>query len=151
MPISILLVDDHILFRAGVRALLEATTEFRIAGEAGDGLQALALAERLHPDVVVLDYMMPGMSGLEVVRSLHTHQPETRIVMLSLHDEEFYVLNSILYGASGYILKEDVSAHLALAVSAVTSGLFYFSPILREWIVLSDLGHPTERVEFFDA
>jgi two-component system response regulator NreC len=145
MTISILLVDDHILFRKGVRALLEATTEFCIVGEAGDGLQALALAERLHPDVVVLDYMLLGMSGREVMRSLHTHLPETLVAILSLHDEEYYVLNSIMYGASGYILKEDVSAHLALAVGAVASGLFYFSPILRERIVLSELGHPTGR------
>jgi two-component system response regulator NreC len=151
MSISILLVDDHVFFRAGVRAFLKATTDFCIAGEAGDGLQALALAERLRPDVVVLDYMLPGMSGLKVMHSLHKNLPEIRVVMLSLHEEEFYVHNSIMYGASGYILKEDISAHLALAVSAVASGRFYFSPILRERIVLSELGNPTGRVEFLDA
>jgi DNA-binding NarL/FixJ family response regulator len=83
MTISILLVDDNIVFREGVRALLQATTEFCIAGEAGDGMQALASTERLHPNVMVLDYMMPGMNGLEVVRSLHKHLPEIHIVMLS--------------------------------------------------------------------
>jgi DNA-binding NarL/FixJ family response regulator len=86
-----------------------------------------------------------------VLHSLYKNLPETHVVMLSLHDEEFYVLNSIMNGASGYILKEDVCAHLALAVSAVASGRFYFSPILRERIVLSEFGNPTDRVEFLDA
>ena len=151
MTLSILLVDDHIIFREGVRTFLEATTDFQIAGEAGNGQLALALARRLRPDVVVLDYMMPGMSGLAVVRSLHKHLPETRVVMLSLHDEEFYVLNCIMNGASGYILKEDVSAHLALAITAAASGCFYFSPILRERIVLSELSNPADTLGFFDA
>ena len=151
MTISILLVDNHVVFREGVRALLEANTDFHIAGEAGDGMQALALAERLHPNVMVLDYMLPDMSGLEVVRSLHKNLPETHVVMLSLHDEEFYVLNTIMNGASGYVLKEDVTAHLALAVRAAASGLFYFSPILRERIVLSEPGNPTNLVGFSDA
>ena len=151
MTISILLVDDHVIFREGVRAFLEATTDFHIAGEAGDGAQALVMAGRLRPDVVVLDYMMPGMSGLEVVRSLHTHLPETRVVMLSLHDEEFYVLNTIMNGASGYILKEDVTAHLALAINAAAIGCFYFSPILQERIALSEPGNPADRLGFFEA
>jgi DNA-binding NarL/FixJ family response regulator len=102
MTISILLVDDIIACREGVRALLEATTDFCIAGEAGYGLQALALAERLRPDVMVLDTMMPGMGRLEVARNLHKNLTETRIVMLSLHDEEFYVFNAITNGASGF-------------------------------------------------
>ena len=151
MTLSILLVDDHIIFREGVRTFLEATTDFQIAGEAGNGQLALALARRLRPDVVVLDYMMPGMSGLAVVRSLHKHLPETRVVMLSLHDEEFYVLNCIINGASGYILKEDVSAHLALAITAAAGGRFYFSPILRERMVFAEPGNPANRLGFFEA
>ena len=144
MTISILLVDNHDIFRDGVRILLESTTDFCIAGEAGDGWQALALVESLRPDVVVLDYMISGVSGLEVARNLHKNLPEIRVVMLSLHDGEFYMLHSIMNGARSYLLKEDVSAHLALAVNAVVSGGYYFSPMLRERVVLSELGNSTE-------
>lgn len=135
MTISIILVDDHIIFREGVCAFLEATTDFHIAAVAGDGLQALELAERLRPDVVVMDHMMSGMTGLEVLCRLLKQQPNTHVVILSLHDDEFYVGNAIQNGANGYILKEDVVAHLAFAVTAAADSQLYFSPSLRERII----------------
>jgi len=151
MTISILLVDDHVIFREGVRAFLEATTDFHIAGEAGDGAQALVMAGRLRPDVMVLDYMMPTLSGLEVLCRLQQQLPGPEVVILSLHNDEFYVDNAITNGASGYVLKEDVVAHLALAITAAAAGQFYFSPILRERIILSKPGNPAKRLECFDA
>ena len=146
---TVLIADDGLLERNMVKAIFQQQGHRVVL--AADGMEALLAITSERPDVVVLDYMMPGMSGLEVVRSLHTRQPETRVVMLSLHDEEFYVLNTIMNGASGYILKEDVTAHLALAINAAAIGCFYFSPILQERIALSEPGNPADRLGFFEA
>lgn len=132
MPISVLLVDDHVIFRESVSALLQATTDFCIVGEAGDGKEALVLSERLQPDVVVLDCMLPYLNGMDVVLWLRKQQPATHVVMLSMHSAEDYILKSIQHGASGYILKEDIVAHLAPAIAAAAVNQFYFSPSLEK-------------------
>jgi DNA-binding NarL/FixJ family response regulator len=131
MTISVLLVDDHTLFRESVRALLTATTDFNVVGEAGDGIDALVIVEHLYPDVVVLDYMMPGMNGVDIMWWLHKQRPETHVVLLSMHNDDAYVAAAIKNGASAYILKEDVVKHLAQAVAAAAAGQRYFSPGLR--------------------
>jgi DNA-binding NarL/FixJ family response regulator len=140
MTISVVLVDDHVIFRESVRALLNATTDFQIVGEAGDGKAAMTLSEHLHPDVVVLDCIMPQPNGMEVALWLHQHQPATHVVMLSMHKEEDYVLRSIQNCASGYILKEDIVAHLARAINSAAASQSYFSPSLKENIDLSAIG-----------
>jgi two-component system response regulator NreC len=139
MTISLLLVDDHTFFRKSVRSLLEATTDFRILGEAGNGMDALVLTEQLQPDVVVVDCAMPDMSGIDVAWWLCKRKHETSVVILSLNDDENYVLNALQNGASGYILKTDVVTHLALAVAAAAAKQFYFSPSLRDHIPLLEL------------
>ena len=131
MTISVLLVDDHTLFRESVSALLKATTDFNVVGEAGDGIDALVMVDHLNPDVVVLDYMMPGMNGVDIMWWVHKQRPETHVILLSMHNDDAYVAAAIKNGVSAYILKEDVVKHLAQAVAAAAAGQRYFSPGLR--------------------
>jgi len=129
---TIVLVDDHHILRQGLRALLEAEQDFHLIGEAGDGLEAVQLVERLRPDVLVLDLMMPGLSGLEVTRQVCQRSPHTRVIILSMHNNEAYVLEALRNGAAGYVLKDSSVADLVQAVRAVTAGRRYLSPLLSE-------------------
>jgi len=129
---TIVLADDHQVVRHGLRVLLEAEPEFRIVGEAGDGLEALEMLERLQPDVLVLDLMMPGMNGLEVTRQASQRSPRTGIVILSMHTNEAYVLEALRAGAKAYVLKSSTSDELVSAVREVAVGRRYLSSPLSE-------------------
>lgn len=130
MSVTILLVDDHQLLRQGLRALLEVEPDIQVVGEAGDGLQGIQLVERLRPNVLVLDLMMPGVNGLEVTRQVSRRFPETRIIVLSMHANEAYVLEALRNGAVGYILKETGINDLVHAVREAIAGRRYLSPPL---------------------
>lgn len=130
--IHILLADDHALVRQGLRALLEAEERFRVVGEAGDGLEALHLVEKLKPDVVVLDLMMPNLNGLEATRRLSRQYQHTKIIILSMYDDEGFVLEALRNGASGYVLKDSTSDDLILAIREVAAGRHYLSPPLSD-------------------
>ncbi|MBI2829979.1 MAG: response regulator transcription factor [Chloroflexi bacterium] len=132
MAISIVLVDDHPVVRYGVRALLQAESDFDIVGEAGDGLEAVRLVDRLQPDVLVLDLMLGGMSGLEVTRQATRNSPKTGVVILSMHSSEAYVLEALQAGARAYVLKESTSSELVHAIREVASGHHYLCPPLSE-------------------
>jgi len=132
MTWTLLLADDHLIVRQGLRALLARETDLRLVGEAAEGLEALRLVERLRPDVLVLDLMMPGLNGLDVARQVARRSPETRVVILSMHAHEAYVLEALLAGASAYVLKESSSDELVKAIRAVTTGRRYLSPPLSE-------------------
>ena len=129
---SIVLADDHHVVRQGLRALLEAQPDFRLIGEAGDGLHTLQLVEQLHPDVLIMDLMMPGLNGLEVTRQVSQRSPGTRVVILSMHSNEAYVLEALRNGAAGYVLKDSSAADLVQAVREVVTGRRYLSPPLSE-------------------
>jgi len=129
MPIRILIADDHTLVRQGLRAILETQPGFQIAGEAGDGLEAIALTEKLKPDVVVLDLMMPRLNGLEVTRQI---AKLTRVLVVSMHANEAYVLEALRGGAYGYILKDSPAGELVEAVTRVAAGTRYLSAPLSE-------------------
>jgi len=129
---TIVLADDHHIVRQGLRALLEANPDFRIVGEAGDGLEAVQLVERLRPKVLVVDLMMPGLNGLEVIRQARKHSDRTRVIVLSMHSNEAYVLEALRNGASGYVLKDSSAADLMQAVSQVIVGRRYLSPPLSD-------------------
>lgn len=130
--IHILLADDHALVRQGLRALLEAEEKFKVVGEAGEGLEAIALVEQLKPDVVILDLMMPILNGLEATRQLSKQYPHTKIIMLSMYDDEGFVLEALRNGASGYVLKDSTSDDLILAIHEVVAGRHYLSPPLSD-------------------
>lgn len=129
---KIVVADDHHVVRQGLRTLLEAEPGFRIIGEAGDGLEAARLVERLKPDVLVLDLMMPGLNGLEVTRQVNKCSPQTRVVVLSMYANEPYVMEALRHGAAGYVLKEANTTELVQAVREVANGRRYLSPPLSE-------------------
>jgi DNA-binding NarL/FixJ family response regulator len=131
MP-DIVLADDHHIVRQGLRALLESDPHFRLVGEAGDGIEAVRLTERLKPDVLITDVMMPGLSGLEVTRQVTKSTPRTRVIILSMHTSDAYVLEAIKNGASGYVLKDSQASDLIQAVREVAAGRRYLSPPLSE-------------------
>jgi DNA-binding NarL/FixJ family response regulator len=132
MPARVVLADDHEIVRQGLRAVLERSPDFLLVAEAASGPEVLSLVEHARPDVLVLDVMMPGLNGLEVARRVHQRYPEVKIVMLSVHANESYVLQALRSGASAYLLKSGSSQELVEAVRAVVSGKRYLSPPLSE-------------------
>lgn len=129
---TIALADDHQIVRQGLRVLLEAEPDFSVVGEAGDGLAAILLVDSLRPNILLLDLMMPGLNGQEVIRTVRKRQPKTRIVVLSMHSSEPYVIEALKNGAAGYVLKDASSADLIRAVREVVAGRRYLSAPLSE-------------------
>jgi DNA-binding NarL/FixJ family response regulator len=127
ITISIVLADDHAVVRQGLRSLLRQEVGYSIVGEAADGPLAIALVEQLMPDILVLDIMMPGMSGLEVIRQVRQRAPETRVVVLSMHADAVYVHEALRAGATGYVLKEASASELIEAVREAVQGRRYLS------------------------
>jgi DNA-binding NarL/FixJ family response regulator len=121
--ITVLLVDDHALVRRGFRLLLEDDPEIKVVAEAGDGEEALRLARKHKPRVVVMDCALPGMNGMDATKAIHEEMPETAVLMLSMHSEHTWVRRALEAGASGYILKSAVDLDLADAVKRVAAGV----------------------------
>src|SRR5438874_8884498 len=132
MNISIVLADDHPLVRRGLRSALEAVPDFRIAAESGDGLETLHLAEELKPDVLVLDLMMPGLSGLDLLPIIRHRSPRTRVVVLSMYSDEAFVLQALRHGAMAYVLKGSDPAEAVEAVRRAAAGRRYLSSGISE-------------------
>jgi len=132
VAISIILADDHPVVRRGMQALLESEQDFSIVGVASDGLEAVELTERLKPDVLVLDLMMPGLSGLEALRILRERSPRTRIVILSMYSSSAFVAQALQNGAVGYVLKECTEENLVRAVREAAVGRRFLSPPVTE-------------------
>jgi two-component system response regulator NreC len=120
--IRILLADDHTVVRDGLRALLEKQPDMTVVGEAADGRDSVRLAEEHLPDVVVMDIAMPNMNGIEATRRILAANPRTNIVMLSMHQDESYVLRSLKAGAKGYLLKDSLRADVIEAIRTVSQG-----------------------------
>jgi DNA-binding NarL/FixJ family response regulator len=117
--VTLLLADDHAVVRLGLRRLLEAEPDFRVVGEVDDGLQVLPEVERLRPDVLLLDLVMPSLNGLEVILQVRKHAPETRVVVLSMHANEAYVFGALRNGAAAYVLKGANGPKLVEAIRTV--------------------------------
>jgi len=135
--IRILLADDHVMVRQGFRMILAAQPDMEIVGEAGNGREALELAEKLQPDVVVMDVAMPELNGIEATRRLAASSPRTRVLALSMYKDSVYVREILRAGARGYLLKDAIDRDLLAAVRAVAGGEGYLSPAVSE-AVLSD-------------
>ena len=130
--VTILVVDDHHVVRRGLRTVLETEPGFSVVGEAADGLEALEMVERLQPDVVIVDIMLPSLNGLELIRRVRQGTSHTRMVVLSMHANEAYVLEALQNGASGYVLKDASGADVVHAVRTALAGGRYLSPPLSE-------------------
>jgi DNA-binding NarL/FixJ family response regulator len=133
--IRLILADDHHLVRQGLRALLERAPDVEVLGEAADGYEAIALTERLRPDVLVLDINMPGMTGIQVLEQFHNRKIATAAVMLSMYSDETLVRQALQKGARGYLLKHSVSEELLLAIRAANGGELYLSPEISSKVV----------------
>ena len=133
--IRILLADDHIVMRNGLRLLLERRPDFEVVGEAADGRQTVEICDSLKPDVVVLDIAMPNLNGIEAARQISAKLPHTSIVILSMHSDEGYVLRALKAGARAYLLKDSAETDLINAIHAVTEGKAFFSPAISKMLV----------------
>ncbi|HEY2156335.1 MAG TPA: response regulator transcription factor [Isosphaeraceae bacterium] len=133
--IRVLIADDHTLVRAGIRALLQGLEGVEVVAEAGDGREAMALAEEHRPDVLVTDIAMPHVSGLELAGRVARELPATRVIILSMHANEEYASRALQAGAAGYLLKDSGLAELELAVRAVARGETYLSPAVSKHVI----------------
>jgi two-component system, NarL family, response regulator NreC len=141
---TILLADDHHVVRLGLRALLDAEPDFDVIGEATDGLETSRMVETLKPEVLIVDLMMPGINGLEVTRQVSRRTSQTRIIILSMHANEAYVLEALRNGASAYVLKDSRADDLVYAVREVMEGRRYLSPPLSERAINSYIQQANE-------
>lgn len=136
MPkVRVLLVDDHAVVRMGVRALLQAEEDFEVVGEAGSAAEGVELAGRLRPDIVLLDITLPDISGLEAMGQIKKKAPDTRVVMLTMHEDEDYFFRAIQAGAAGYVVKGPGSGDILTALRAVQQGGVFLYPSLAKSLV----------------
>ncbi len=131
----VIIADDHPLIRSGLRSLLEREGEFQVVAEAADGYEAVELATTYKPDVVLLDLGMPRLSGTDAAQHICAKLPAIRIVIISMHSDEAYVLRALKAGAKGYLLKASPEADVLAAVRAVAAGNAYFSPAITKLLV----------------
>ncbi|WP_378950719.1 response regulator [Pelosinus sp. sgz500959] len=132
MPIKIIIADDHVLLRQGIRNVLELEQDLQVIGEAGDGEQAVELAIELAPDILLLDINMPKMNGLEVIRKMAEEQKQVKIIVLTMHDDENYVIEVVKAGALGYLLKDIEPGLLVKAIRTVYEGESFIYPSLAK-------------------
>jgi len=150
--VSVLLAEDHQVVRRGLYLLVEAESDLSVVGETHDGLEVLRLVERLAPGVLLLDLMLPGLNGLEVTRQVARKHPGTRILILSMHSAESYVLAALRNGAAGYVLKSDPPTEVVKAIHAVAAGKRYLSPALSDRAIEAYLqSAPDETSDRFDS
>jgi two-component system, NarL family, response regulator NreC len=130
--VTVVLADDHVVVRQGLRALLESDPSFVVVGEAADGLEAVELVKRRKPTVLITDLMMPGLDGLAITRKLSRLKSDTRVIILSMYGDQAYVLEALKSGAAGYVVKESCGAELFQAIREVVAGRRYLSPAVSE-------------------
>jgi two-component system, NarL family, response regulator NreC len=131
---KVLIADDHDIVRAGLRHLLSQQEDIEVVGEAGDGRGAIKLAEHLAPNIVIMDIAMPGLNGIDASSQILKSNPSTGVIILSMHEEEDYLLRALAVGVRGYLLKESAQAELLPAVRAVASGETFFSPAVAQML-----------------
>jgi len=148
--IRILIVDDHALVRAGIRALLQLQPDFQIVGEAADGHEAIQQVQQLQPDIVLMDIGMPGMDGLAATRAIHQNYPQVRIITLTQHENREYVLPALRAGARGYVLKRAPDDTLVRAIRTVAAGETFLDSRIAD-VVAESIRHqgatPTDPIE----
>ncbi|MEM9930538.1 MAG: response regulator transcription factor [Bacteroidota bacterium] len=140
MPITIVLVDDHALVRDGIKSLLEGESDLQVIGEASDGLEAITIIDQLKPDLVIMDIRMPRLDGIRTVHALKQRGATVPCLMLSMHDSEEYVLQSLNAGAHGYLLKDASREEFVKAIHTISSGERYFSGDLSHILVKQIVG-----------
>jgi two-component system response regulator NreC len=146
MTVRVLLADDHPIVRQGLRRLLESKPDFLVVAEAGDGLEVLPLIERYKPDVLIVDLMMPGLNGLEVTRRVCQRQEGIRVIVLTMHKDDGYVMQALQNGAMGYVIKDTGPAELVDAIHQVMQGQRYLSQAIADRVNDLLLYNPNEQL-----
>jgi DNA-binding NarL/FixJ family response regulator len=144
--IRVLIAEDHLMVRAGIRALLEKAGDIYVMGEASNGQEAIEMTETLKPDVLIMDIMMPRMNGIQAAENIREMKLPTHILLLSMYSDEGFVHQALQYGVKGYVLKSSVSDELLWAVRAVASGKTYLSNPISEIVVESTI-HPHSALQ----
>lgn len=142
---SIILVDDHSLVRDGIRALLESENDLEVIGEGADGREALKLVEEKNPDILIIDIRMPQMTGIEAVKALKSTGKTVKSIILSMHDSEEYILQSVNAGAKGYLLKDTDKTEFLKAIHAVRDGGTYYSGDISN-VLVNNLLNPSKEI-----
>jgi len=142
---KILLADDHKIIRDGLRVLIERERGMSVIGDAETGLEAVAMATRLSPDIVVMDIGMPDLNGIEAARQISAIAPNVKVIGLSMHSDRRYVTEMLRAGAAGYLLKDSAFEELAQAIRAVVCGRIYLSPAIADTVVAAAIHRDTER------
>ncbi len=135
MSFRVLIADDHGVVRRGLRALIENSGEASVVGEAADGREAVRLAAELHPDIIVMDIGMPLLNGIDAASLIINRDPDTKIVILSMHSDESYILRALSAGVKGYLLKDSAESDILPAVRTVAAGRPYFSPAISAMLL----------------
>jgi len=141
----VLLAEDHTILREGIRSLLASEPGLEVVGEAHDGLQAVAQARALQPDLVLMDLSMPLMNGTEAIKQIKLRAPDVRVIVLTVHNSDEHVRAALDAGASGYLLKDDTHQDLLAAIAAVTAGGTYLSPKICGKVVSGFLGQASPK------
>lgn len=149
--IRIVLADDHAVVRQGFKMILAAQPDMEIVGEAGNGRDAVELASRLQPDLVVMDVAMPELNGIEATRRMAEASPRTRVLALSMHKDSVYVREILRAGAHGYLLKDSLSADLLSAVRSVAGGQGYLSPAVSNAVLDDYRRHVTDPIDLLTS
>ncbi|MBW1759751.1 MAG: response regulator transcription factor [Deltaproteobacteria bacterium] len=147
---TILIVDDHPLFREGLRAIIERNTNFEVVGEAGNGKQGLKMAKRLKPDLVVMDISLPDTSGIQLTREIRTLLSETNIIIVSMHTKIDYIAESFQAGATGYLVKESATKGLLKGLETVSKGEYFLDKSVSFQVVENIMKFPVREARITD-
>lgn len=135
MPVyRVLIADDHPLFRQGIRSLIERDPDIEVVGEAGDGFELLEMIKKTPADLVIMDIAMPKIQGLDATREVKRLSPETRVLILTMHNSKQYLYHAMSVGSDGYLLKEDAHDDLVSAIRTIQRGKFYISPLVADQV-----------------
>ena len=124
----IVIADDHTILREGLKALLSSDPELEVVGEAEDGMKAIRVVEKFKPGLVLMDLSMPGMNGIDAIKEIKKRSPDTKVLVLTVHKTDEYILATLQAGADGYVLKDSTNVELRMAIKNVLSGKFFISP-----------------------
>ena len=139
-PYQIILADDHLMFRNGIKRIIEGSKNLLVIGEAGDGLQLLEMLKKTKPDMVILDISMPKLRGLETTREIKARYPDIKVLILTMHRNKEYLLQAVSAKADGYLLKEDTDGQLIVAIESIRAGKIFLSPLMSEDLSQNLLG-----------
>ncbi|UCF93114.1 MAG: response regulator transcription factor [Desulfobacterales bacterium] len=148
---SILIVDDHPLFREGLKAIIRRNSQFEVIGEAGNGQDGLAMAQKLKPDLVMIDLSLPDKSGVQLTREIRDQLPQTQVIVVTMHSKVDYIVEAFQAGAKGYVVKESAAEGLLKSLEAVTSGDYFLDSAVSHQVIKKLMQFPGKEAKITDA